>query len=375
MTGADNYNIQDIMSHFDLLGDFTDAAPYGNGHINDTFAVNYLQAGVEIRYILQRINGFVFKEPEKLMENVGRICDELQRQLKADGVPDPSRRALTNVNELSGLPYYKDPDGNVWRVYLFIEGAVGFDIIENEEQAYQAAAAFGEFQKLLTNIPGGRLHETIPGFHDTPKRFGRFREVLLLDAGGRAESAGSEIDFFLSYESQVGRLLDLHRQGLIPERVTHNDTKLNNVLIDLKTHEAVCVIDLDTSMPGLAPYDFGDLVRTSTTSTAEDETDLSKIVFLPEMFKATIRGYLSTAGDFLTKAELDNLVFGGILMTYEVGLRFLTDYLKGDVYFKTAYSEHNLIRCRTQMTLVKLMEENRDSLEKYALEEYNRLSS
>jgi len=282
-----------------------------------------------------------------------------------EGNPDASRQALTTIPSLESLPYHRDEQGHVWRLYLFIEGAVGYDIIENEEQAYQAARAFGEFQKLLTDLPGKRLHETIPGFHDTPQRFSRFKEVVKADSQGRCEMAQEEIAFFLSYEDQVGQLLDLHRQGLIPERVTHNDTKLNNVLIDEKSHQAVCVIDLDTSMPGLAPYDFGDLVRTSTTTTAEDEKNVTKINFQVAMFKALTRGYLEAASSFLTPQEKDNLVFGGILMTYEVGLRFLTDYLEGDVYFKTKYGNHNLIRCRTQMTLVRLIEEKRVELEDF----------
>ena len=368
------YDIRTIMSNFDLPGDYKSAEPHGNGHINDTYLVSYVENNITVRYILQRINDFVFKEPEKLMENVGRICNELQRRLKDGGVEDFSRRALTNIRNLSGLPYFKDSESNVWRVYLFIEGAVGYDIIENEHQAYQAAHAFGEFQKLLTGLPGSRLHETIPGFHDTPKRFSRFLKVLKQDPFGRAAGAGPEIEFYLSYESEVGRLVELHRQGLIPERVTHNDTKLNNVLIDKETHEAVCVIDLDTSMPGLVPYDFGDLVRTSTTSTAEDEKDLSRIEFLPDMFKALVRGYLSSASGFLVKTELENLVFGGILMTYETGIRFLTDYLEGDVYYRTSYPEQNLYRSRTQMTLIRLLENRRDELERFVLDEYKKLS-
>lgn len=373
MKGEKEFDLKGVFSQFRVYGDFIDARPYGSGHINDTFAVNCRQAGDPVRYILQRLNHHVFKDPVKLMDNVHRICTELHKRLEASGDPDASRRALTTVLSRGDLPYHRDSDGNIWRLYLFIEGAVGYDIIENEEQAFQAARAFGEFQKLLTELPGERLHETIPGFHDTPKRFRRFKEVLEADVMGLRATAAPEIAFFLSCEEEVSRLLDLHAAGLIPERVTHNDTKLNNVLIDEKSHQAVCVIDLDTSMPGLAPYDFGDLVRTSTSPAAEDEKDLAKVVLMPEMFKALTRGYLSTAADFLTPAERDNLVFGGKLMTYEVGLRFLTDYLEGSIYFKTKYPDHNLVRCRTQMTLVKAIEARQEELEAFVAEEYGRV--
>jgi len=372
MSSCNEFNIKDVISHFKLYGDFIDAAAYGNGHINDTFLIDYIQAGCRQRYILQRINNIVFREPERLMENIDRICTELHRRLKEEGTADASRRALTIVPSESDLPYYKDENGSYWRVYLFIEDAAGYDIVENEEQAYQAARAFGEFQKLLTELPGKRLYETIPDFHNTPKRFRRFRQVIEEDSKGRAAEAADEISFYLSFENEVGHLLELNAKGLIPERVTHNDTKLNNVLIDTDSHRALCVIDLDTSMPGLAPYDFGDLVRTSTTASAEDEKELSKVVFLPEMFKALTRGYLSTAADFLTEAELENLYFGGRLLTFETGMRFLTDFLEGDVYYKTAFPEHNLIRSRTQAELIKQLDCHRVELESFILEEYQK---
>ncbi len=368
MTAVKTEILKKVTASFSITGDYLDGAPYGSGHINDTFAVRVSQAGREVRYILQRINNHVFKDPVRLMDNVSRICDELQKRLHSTGDPDASRRSLTAIPTREGYPCHIDEEGEVWRAYLFIENAVGYDIIENTTQAYEASRAFGEFQKLLTELPGDRLYETIPGFHDTPSRFNRFKEVLAADPMGRASTAGAEIDFFLSYENEVSRLLDLSSQGLIPERITHNDTKLNNVLIDTVSHKAVCVIDLDTSMPGLAPYDFGDLVRTSTVQAAEDEKDLSRIVVNRDMFKALARGYLSTAHDFLTPHERDNLVFGGKLMTYEVGMRFLTDYLEGDVYFKTKYDDHNLVRCRTQKTLVQRLEELKDEFDDYVFE-------
>lgn len=370
MSNDTTFNIKEIMSNFDIMGDFSESSPYGSGHINDTYVVVYNYNEVSKRYILQRINNFVFKDPEMVMENVSRICETLQNQFKSQGVGDVSRRALTTFKSISGLPYYKDTNDNVWRLFLFIEGGIGYEIIENEEQAYQTASAFGEFQKLLNHLPGDRLHETIPGFHDTVKRFNRFKDVINEDTLGLSKNAKEEIKFYLSYENEVGRLLELHKQGLIPERVTHNDTKLSNVLLDSETNEALCVIDLDTTMPGLVLYDFGDMVRTSTTNASEDEKDLTLIDFQPEMFRALVRGYLSTASEFLTLTEVKNLVFGGILMTYEAGLRFLTDYIEGNVYFKATYSDHNLIRCRTQMTLVKLIESESEELEIFVMNEY-----
>lgn len=357
-----SYPVQEIFEAFETYGDFVSARPYGNGHINDTFAVVSEQAGRTVRYILQRINHHVFKKPVELMDNIHRICSETHRRLEEAGVPDASRRSLTTILNREGLPYHRDSDGNFWRLYLFIEDAVGYDIVENREQAYEAAFAFGKYQELLTELPGKRLFETIPGFHDTPGRFRRFNEVLGTDSKGRRGNVGKEIDFFLSYENQVASLTDKAAAGILPERVTHNDTKLNNVLIDQESHKAVCVIDLDTSMPGLAAYDFGDLVRTSTSPVAEDEQDSSKVKLLPEMFQALAEGYLNAAR-FLTPAEVDSLIMGAKLMTYEVGIRFLTDYLEGDLYFKTAYPEHNLVRCRTQIKLIQSMEEQMQLLE------------
>ena len=356
------FDIKSVYSHFQVYGDFLQALPYGNGHINDTFVVLTDQAGKTVRYILQRINHHIFREPEKLMDNVFRICQETHRQLAESGVRDIHRRSLTTLLTEDSLPYFKDHAGNYWRLYFFIEDAVGYDIIENSQQAYQAAHAFGNFQKLLTDLPGKRLYETVPGFHDTPRRFRSFLNALERDEFDRKDSARSEIDFYLSYQDEIDTLVRLHQAGNMPERVTHNDTKLNNVLLDIKTDEAICVIDLDTAMPGFSPYDFGDLVRTSTSNAAEDERELDKVQFLPDMFTALVEGYLSAA-DFLLSVEKDHLVFGSKLMTYEVGLRFLTDYLTGDRYFKTRTEDHNLVRSRTQMKIVEEIERQTHKLE------------
>jgi len=354
-----------LAKRFDIPGDFLFADPYGSGHINDTYAVSFTQGGANIRYIFQRINHNVFKKPTQVMENILRVTEHQQRNLAV--CPDETRRALRVIRARDSKPYLQDEDGNYWRVYIFVENAHTYDVIEKPEQAYQAAKAFGQFQSELVDLPGGRLHETIPDFHNTPSRFEKFVKALEADAHNRAASVKAEIDFALARQKDASVLLDLCAKGEIPERITHNDTKLNNVLIDDLTGEGICVIDLDTVMPGLALYDFGDLVRTSTSPAKEDETDLSKVRMQFPMFEQLVNGYLATAGKFLTKAELEHLPFSGKLITFEIGLRFLTDHLEGDTYFKTHRANHNRDRCRTQFKLVESIEEQLDKMLQFTL--------
>jgi len=365
--------IEIVFNSFAIYGDFVSAEPYGNGHINDTYRITVSQGGRILGYLFQRINHHIFKNPEKLMDNISRICEHQQKKLRENDSAGASTNAMTLINSLDGKSFVKDEEGNFWRCYIFIENALGYDIIENEKQAFQAAKAFGQYQNLLSDLPGDRLDETIPDFHNTPKRFEYFQEVLNKDSFSLVEGVKDEIDFYLSFEKEISYFTDRLKNGVLPERVTHNDTKLNNVLLDTQSGEAVCIIDLDTSMPGLAAYDFGDLVRTSTCFSAEDEKDLSKVVFQRNMYEALIRGYLSTAASFLKEEEVKSLVFGGILITYEVGLRFLTDYLEGSIYFKSQYAEHNLVRSRTQMTLVKALLNERDILEEITLSVYEEI--
>ena len=356
--------LRTVMRGFRMAGDFVAAAPYGNGHINDSFAVVYNQAGVNVRYLAQRINQRVFPDVAGLMSNVERVCTHAQSRLETGGVSDASRRALTLIPTREGKAYFIDVDGGCWRTYLFIENATGHDVVKSEKLAYEAAKAFGEFQKLLVDLPGGRLNETIRNFHQTETRYAAFEAALKENSHARAEEADEEIQFALRHRSLASSLLDLMRSGKIPERPTHNDTKLNNVLMDDATQTAVCVIDLDTLMPGLSLYDFGDLVRTSTSPAVEDEQDLSKVRMRPEMFDALARGYLESAASFLNGDEIKNLPLGGMVITYECGLRFLTDYLRGDTYFKIKRPLHNLERCRTQFTLMDSMSEQWEALEK-----------
>ncbi len=353
-----------VVRAFPLLGRFVEGAPYGSGHINDTFAVVLDQAGTRVRYILQRVNERVFKNVPALMENIARVtAHATQRALERSGDNDAGRRALTLVPARDGLPYHRDGDGGWWRCYLFIEQARTYDIVGSPRQAAAAARAFGEFQRLLVDLPGQRLHETIPNFHHTRSRFQAFQAALAADAHNRAASARAAIAFALQHESLVDVLLDLHARGEVPERVTHNDTKFNNVMLDDATQEAVCVIDLDTVMPGLALYDFGDMVRSATNAAAEDERDLAQAQSRLPIFEALVEGYLSSARPFLNAAEVAHLAVSGTVITFEIGLRFLTDFLTGDVYFKTKRPGHNLDRAANQFALVRSIEAQRTTME------------
>ncbi|MDP3850408.1 MAG: aminoglycoside phosphotransferase family protein [Luteolibacter sp.] len=356
-------NLREIALLFDMRADFIEGHPYGSGHINDTYCATFDQAGRKIRYILQRINTHVFKTPVALMENIERVTRHSLGQLLADGCPDARRRTLTCIPSVDGKPYAIDPLGNYWRIYLFIENASGHDEIQTNEQAYQAARAFGNFQKLAAGLGGARLHETIPDFHNTPKRLEALRRALEADSSNRAAALKPEIDFALNRAADCARIHDLIASGAIPERVTHNDTKLNNVLLDDLTAEGVCVIDLDTTMPGSALYDFGDMVRTATPTEPEDSIDLSNLDIRLDRFDSLVCGYLDAARSFLCPAELDHLAYSGKLLTLECGIRFLTDYLQGDVYFKIKRPAHNLDRCRNQFAFVAAIERRLPEME------------
>ena len=355
------HNLQAISSLFDFPGRYLSATPYGSGHINDTYAAAFEENGRSVRYIMQRINHNIFRNPPQVMDNIARVTTHQARKLAAEGNTDP-RRCLKVVPARTGLPYAVDSEGNYWRVYHFIEGARTYDTIETPKQAFEAARAFGTFQRQVTDLPGERLVETIPNFHHTPKRFEALVKAIEADTHNRAASVKKEIDFILARESVTRVLIDLQEAGKIPERITHNDTKLNNVMLDDETQEGICVIDLDTVMPGLALYDFGDMVRTATSPRPEDELDLSLIVMQMPMFRALVDGYLTSAHEFLNPVEREHLAFSGKLITLEIGIRFLTDYLQGDVYFKIKREHHNLDRCRTQLKLVSSIEENEEAM-------------
>ncbi len=357
-------DLREISSLFDIRADYVHGIPYGSGHINDTYCASFDQAGLlPVRYIFQRINTNVFRTPEQLMENIARVTrHSLERLIEAEH-PEARRRTLTCIPAHDGKPYAVDDVGGYWRVYPFIERATGHDEIQNNEQAFQAAKAFGNFQKLAAGLGGERLHETIPDFHDTPKRLEALKEAIGADPLKRAAGLQAEIDFVLSRAADCSCITHLIAAGIIPERVTHNDTKLNNVLLDDETAEGVCVIDLDTTMPGSALYDFGDMVRTATPSTREDSSDLSKLDLRVDRFEALVGGYMTAARSFLNAAEVENLAFSGKLLTLECGIRFLTDFLLGDVYFKIKRPEHNLDRCRNQFAFVTAIEKRLPEME------------
>lgn len=347
--------LADVASHLDTRGRLVSAVRWGSGHINDTFAATFEADDGTYRLVLQRINRHVFPEPAKVMENAGAVTRHLRARLSAASPPpaDLDRRALRLVATKEGADWLVDAEGEPWRAWHFVEGARSVDVVKDPRTAYEAARAFGEFQRLLLDYDGPPLHETLPLFHHTPTRFARFRAAAEADRAGRSSGAAAEVDFALSCETLAGRLVALQASGDAPLRATHNDTKVNNVLLDSATGEGLCVIDLDTVMPGLSLYDFGDLVRTAASPSAEDERDLSKVGVSDVLFEALVQGYLSAAGGFLTAAELDHLVDAARVIVLTIGLRFLTDHLEGDVYFRVHREGHNLDRARTQFALLR----------------------
>lgn len=356
--------LEQIGRAFDLGGWFVEGRPHGNGHINDTFVATYENGGEKKRYLHQRLNTAVFKTPRAVMENVARVCRHLNAIQSHDQRP-PGRtfpQTLTLINSVDGTPWWIDDSGDYWRTFMFIERASSLDMLESPEQAWEAARAFGQFQALLTDLPVAELHETIPDFHHTPKRLAALRQAVKADVRGRLPLVRPELDFIFTHEALARSLTDLAATGALPLRVIHNDTKLNNVLFDDQEGTAVCVVDLDTVMPGLSLYDFGDLVRTATSPTAEDESDLSLIHVRPEFFEALTSGFLSSTGHFLTPAERAHLLTAGKLLPLECGIRFLTDFLSGDQYFKVDHPEQNLNRCRAQLQLVRSLTQQEPSL-------------
>ena len=353
--------LRSVIGDFVIYGDLTGLERYGSGHINDTYLSTFEQAGRPVRYIHQRINDNVFKDPVSLMENVRRVTEHQAAVCASMFHGEFSRRHLTLIPTKSGGWWVRDADGKVWRTYLFIEGASTHDVVRTEAQAESAARAFGSFASQLAELPGGPLSETIPRFHDSEFRFSQLRDAVAKDASGRVAECGYEIEFFEDRAGEMGIVNAKIADGTLPIRVTHNDTKLNNVLIDDVNGEGVCVIDLDTVMPGTALYDFGDLVRTSTSQAAEDERDLSLVSMRAFMFDALARGFLEGA-TFLTDTEREMLPIGAKLIVMNIGMRFLTDHLSGDTYFKIHRPGHNLDRCRTQVRLTKSIEDHMEQM-------------
>jgi aminoglycoside phosphotransferase (APT) family kinase protein len=346
------YDIRSLARHFVMPGDYVSHAPCGQGHINDTYEIRYNQAGTFVRYILQRINHEIFTRPAEVMDNIRRVTTHIASRLEAQGEQEACRKVLTLVPCRDGSLWHEDRYGNHWRGYFYIEGAEAHNHVNSTTLAEEAARAFGSFQKHVSDMNGPRLADTIPDFHNTRSRFDAFVRAVEEDRAGRKNAVAAEIDWVMQREPIADVLLDLQKAGKLPERITHNDTKINNVMIDHQTGEGLCVMDLDTVMPGLVLYDFGDLVRTTAISTAEDERDASRVMMRLPIFDALVRGYLSTARDFLTKEEIAQLAFSGKLITFELATRFLADHLNGDVYFKIHRPGHNLDRFRVQAALI-----------------------
>ena len=356
------YDLQSIAEKFNLEGKFKRTENHICGHINDTFILicegeNYK----EVKYVLQRINSNIFKKPWEVMENIHKVTSHLRNKIIEEN-GDPSRETLNIVKTKDGGNLYKDENGNYFRVFNFIEGASTYQIVEKPEHLYTAGKALGKFQKQLCDFDASNLYETIPDFHNTKKRFDAFLEAVKNDEFKRAEEVKEEIEFVLNREKDTRVLVELIEENKLPLRVTHNDTKFNNIMIDNKTGEGIALIDLDTVMPGLSLYDFGDSIRSGATTALEDEVDLEKVKFDLELYKNFTKGFLENARDFLTEEEVSYLPFSAKLMTFECGMRFLTDYLMGDVYFKIHRDKHNLDRARNQFKLVSDMEKEIDSM-------------
>jgi hypothetical protein len=346
-----------VVAAFPLEGSLVSVAPHGSGHINETYAAVFATGTGPRRYIFQKVNHRIFKDVPALMDNVRRVTVHVAAKVRAAAGAAAAGRVLTLVPARDGRAFAQDAGGGFWRVYDFIEGAHTVDRVTNEAQARAAAAAFGEFQAQLADLPGGRLHETIPNFHHTRSRFEALRRAVTANTAGRLAEVGPEVAFAFAREADADRLLGLLARGEISERVTHNDTKINNVMLDDTTGRTVAVIDLDTIMPGLPLYDFGEMVRTSASSTLEDDPNPANMHVVLPLFRALVEGYLGSAvGGVLNATERAQLGFAGKLMTYENGIRFLADYLQGDTYYKIKHPRHNLERCRTQFALVRSIE-------------------
>ncbi|HBL40460.1 MAG TPA: mucin desulfatase [Ruminococcaceae bacterium] len=369
---SNSFDIEGIIGHYKLKGEFRACEVIDNGHINNTFVLTFDDNGSPKQYILQQINTNVFRNPDALMDNYIGVTNQIRNKVREAG-GNPKRESLRVYNTKDGEPFFKDADGRVWRVINFIINTDTYNLPDTPELCRKAGKTFGTFQQMLADYPIDALHETIPNFHNTVSRFADFHTAVEQNLSNRAEQVQKEIDFVLAREADCGVLLGLLEKGELPLRVTHNDTKLNNVLFDRKTQEGICVIDLDTVMPGLSLYDFGDSLRFAGNTAAEDEKNLDKVHFDMEVYRSYTEGYLSTAGKSLTEREVYYLPFSCKLMTLECGMRFLGDFLNGDTYFKTAYPTHNLDRCRTQFKLVEEIEAYYDEMMAITQEIYRNL--
>lgn len=347
--------IKGILDNFEITGQFIDFYPIDDGHINDTLTVVYNVDGMEMRHLLQRINTTVFKNPDELMANVDCVTSFLRDKIIAAG-GDSERESLYCKPTRTGEKYFVDGENRVWRLYNFVENSFSHNTIESPEVFFNAGKAFGEFQRQLADFPIDKLYETIPDFHNTGKRYSNLVNAIEKDPMDRVKELSEEIGFCRERRDETYVLTGKTVIGDLPLRVTHNDTKLNNILFDMTTNEPICIVDLDTVMPGLSLYDFGDAIRFGANTAAEDEKDVSKVSLDLNLYEQYVRGFLTSAGNSLVSEEVKLLPFSAKMMTLECGMRFLTDYIDGDVYFKIHYPDHNLVRCHTQFALVKDIE-------------------
>lgn len=353
-----------IVEQFKVEGNVIKVEPYGNGHINTTYYVECNANGVIKRYIMQKINTNVFPNVDGLMDNIQGVTEFLRKNIIERG-GNPDRETLNLILSKDGKSYFMDGN-DCYRIYIFIENTVALQIVEDAKTYQGAGEAFGNFIKLLNDFDASKLFEVIKDFHNTASRFQKFINAVDADKVKRADSVRDEIDFVLKRSNICDQIVTMLEKGNLPLRVTHNDTKLNNVLMDEKTGEPVCVIDLDTIMPGSLLYDFGDAIRSGCNTGLEDEPDLSKVAFDINLYESFVKGFMAGIGNCITPVERDLLSLGAIMMTFECGMRFLTDYLEGDVYFKTHYADHNLVRCHTQFKMVSDMEKVRDQMDEIA---------
>ena len=355
------YDLKSIANNFKIEGNYLRGSSYGSGHINDTFCIQTAEDSCP-DYILQRINHHVFRNIPKLQENIERVTKHIQKKLSKIPNSNPARECLTLIHTTCGKLYYQDNNGNYWRMYIFIDKNKSYDIVDCPEKAYDGGKAFGKFQALLTDMPGGPLYETIPDFHNIEKRLKTFYNTVKNNPVNRVKEITKEIEFVKKRAEEMVKIIRLGREEKIPVRITHNDTKFNNVLFS-KGDKALCIIDLDTVMPGYVHYDFGDSIRTTTNTGAEDEKDLSKVSMDIKLFKEFANGFLEETKTLLTKTEIDNLAFSGKLLTFIMGLRFLTDYIDGNNYYKIHFGSHNLQRARAQFKLLTSMEEQYEEMQ------------
>lgn len=356
--------LKEVVSKF--IGNDADLEikPLGKGHINDSYRV----ASGEKEYVLQRINHHIFKNVAQLQNNIQRVTQHIRKKLEEQGVGDIQRRVLTLIPTLDGALYYQDNAGDYWRVMDFIKDSKSYDVI-NPDLAYRAGMAFGDFQKMLADLPGEPLFETIPDFHNMEARLGTFREAVKTNKAGRLDEVAGLVKAIEDRAEEMCKAEKLHREGKLPKRINHCDTKVNNILFD-NDDKVLCVVDLDTVMPGYVLSDFGDFIRTGANTGAEDDKNLDNVSVDLDIFEAYAKGYLKNAASFLTDVEIENLSFGAKLLTYMQMVRFFTDYIDGDTYYKIAYPEHNLVRTEAQFKLLKSLEENFEKMQQIVRKNY-----